>query len=409
MTQVALSPVLNQQMPNPSPASDTSHNACCLARIWGCFINALYSCFRCIGDLLCLRSLASPPLGRTNPQVTEVVRVIIGEQSLQTQTLPVVSQLLKPGFFVEVLNRGGYSLAGKDVIIPPAGVPVKFTPSNDKNFTESLSTLKGTYKINDQQKIEFQFKDRTTEEAINESSSSRIALNFANEHHIGGGPGFHKDEKTSLFVYDAPSARAQEESLAQRSDLLVSLTQLSHTLKADSPSSRFTRGYYTEEFDSRKMAYVSLNHLFAVQEGTDFYQSRYLSEPKAVAFFTSAGKYHGSSANIDCSQSSDVYLDARQRIQTHLLAAAFRAGLSKAEKPDEPVELILGAFGCGAFAPQKNPDSYREMIAGIYKELLPEFHGFFNFVTFAVPTFGSADTSLPAVANHTLFKRVLTS
>jgi uncharacterized protein (TIGR02452 family) len=403
MTQrIIPSPVVNQQTLNPP-----NSNSCCLTRIRLCFIKALYSCFRCIGDLLCLRSLVSSTPSRTNPRVAEVFRGIHPEQSVQPQMLPVVVQLLKPGFFVEVLNRGGYSLAGKDVIIPPAGLPVKFMPANDKNFNESIRSLRETYKINDQHKIAFQFKDRTTEEAINESNSSRIALNFANEKQIGGRPGFHKEEATNLFIYDAPSAKAQEESLSQRTNLLASLTQLSHTLKADSGNSRFSRGCYAEEFDSRKMAYVSLNHLFAVQEGRNFYQSRYLSEPKAVAFITSAGKYYGSSADIDCSQSSDVYLDAKARIKTHLLAAAFRAGISKAEKPDQPVELILGAFGCGAFAPQKNADSYREMIAGIYKELLSEFHGFFDFVTFAVPTFGSADASLPAVANHTIFKRIL--
>lgn len=40
--------------------------------------------------------------------------------------------------------------------------------------------------------------------------------------------------------------------------------------------------------------------------------------------------------------------------------------------------LILGAFGCGAF--QNNP----EVVARAYKEILPEFHGWFKKVHFAV-------------------------
>jgi hypothetical protein len=43
----------------------------------------------------------------------------------------------------------------------------------------------------------------------------------------------------------------------------------------------------------------------------------------------------------------------------------------------------------------------------LYKELLPEFNGFFDITTFAMPAFGKRDPSDPAVANHNVFKRVL--
>jgi hypothetical protein len=47
------------------------------------------------------------------------------------------------------------------------------------------------------------------------------------------------------------------------------------------------------------------------------------------------------------------------------------------------------------------------MIANMYKELLPVFQGFFDLITFAVPTFGNKNPSNAAVANHRIFKAVL--
>lgn len=322
--------------------------------------------------------------------------------------LPVVERELKEGFFVDVLNSGGYSINGKNVIIPPAQKPIKFARAKDKNFEESLNHFKKEYAINDQNKLQFQFKDLTTEQAINESSSLRIALNFANEEHAGGGPGFHKDKESGLFVYDDSSAPAQEESLCQRSDLMASLTQLPHTLKADSPDSKFIRSYYDEKFDSREMAYGSLNHLFGVQINANIYETQFLEQPKPVVFVTSAAKHHGF-GTINCKKGSKVYLDAKQRIETHLLAAALYSKeiLKQDASNPQPVELILGAFGCGAFAPKGNSNEYRKMIADIYLELLPQFNGIFDVVTFAIPTFGETNPSNANVANHNIFKEKL--
>lgn len=326
------------------------------------------------------------------------------QKSPKSSSLPEVTDKIKQGFFIDVLNKNGYLINGKKILIPPAESPQEFTRQG-QSFGEVLETLKVNFKIDDKIKIKFQFKDRSTEQAINESTTYKIALNFANEHHAGGGPGFHKDKDSNLFVYDSPSARAQEESLCQRSNLFASLTQLTHTLKADL-GSNFVRSYYTKEFDSTKMAYISSNHLFAIQSNKGFYESRYLEGAKAVVFITSAAKYYGNSNETDFSKNSNAYKDARQRIETHLLAAASSAGAFKEKKIGQPVELILGAFGCGAFVPQKNPDEYRKMIANIYKELLSEFHGFFDVVTFAVPTFGDKNPLNPAVVNHRIFKEI---
>lgn len=351
------------------------------------------------------------PTNTTNLKVQETFQEkIIPPLSKKEDTKPLkhypdTKKAFTKGFFVEVLNENGYSINGKNIKVPSAGKPQKFSIEN-RTFKECLDTLKNVNKIENHSKLNLIFKDLSTEQAIAESSAFTIALNFANEQVAGGGPGFHKDKNTKLFVYDAPSARAQEESLCQRSNLLASLTQLPHTAKADK-GTHFIRSHYDEVFDSRTMAYASSNHLFATQNPQNFYFSNYLEKPKAVVFITSAAKYHYDTNNSDYSKNTAIYKDAKQRIETHLLAAAASAGAFKKDNPDQPVELILGAFGCGAFAPRLNPDDYRKMIATIYKELLPEFHGFFDRVTFAVPTFGSFDKKNSAVANHDIFKSVL--
>jgi uncharacterized protein (TIGR02452 family) len=316
---------------------------------------------------------------------------------------PIVKEKLMRGFFIDVINSGGYVINDKHVVIPPAQMPIEFN-RDDKSFRDCLNSIKIEHKLNDHRKIEFQIKDLTTEQAINEGSAYKIALNFANEKHAGGGPGFHKAPDTHLFIYDRPSAKAQEESLSQRSDLMASLTQLPHTLKPDSSGSSSIRSFYVKAWDSRKMVYISHNHLFGVQNGPNFYQSRYLEEPKAVTFISSAASNH-EDEEVDCSKNSDAHTDAKQRIETHLLAAALAA--SKRSNQDQPVELILGAFGCGVFAPKNNPNEYRQMIAEIYQELLPELQDFFDVITFAVPTFGKTDPLEPVVNNYKIFESTL--
>lgn len=315
---------------------------------------------------------------------------------------PEVKDVPEGGFFVEVLNASGYTLNGSNISIPPAGMPIKFA-RGDKTVEEELRAIREKIQLDDSASTEQVFKDQSTEEAIHcrEGNFAKIALNFANEHHAGGGPGFHKDPTTGSFVYDSPSAKAQEESICQRSNLFASLTQLPHEIKKDN----MCRSYYKDTFDSRIMAYCSDNHLFAVQNPKGFYDSTYLDRPQAVSFITSAATCYVGQA-IDCSKDSIAYNDATQRIETHLLSAAHKAAVLKTSNPDQPVELILGAFGCGAFVPRVNPDEYRVMIATIYKELLPQYNGIFDRVTFAVPTFGAKDTN-PAFINHKIFKSVL--
>lgn len=293
------------------------------------------------------------------------------------------------GLFVEVLNKRGYVLNGKKVTLPYPETAKKY--DRQGTLEESIKRLRETFK--DTTHFQLKFENLTTEDAIVQSNGFTIALNFANETYAGGNPRFHWDKDKQEFVYDGPSSPAQEESIVQRSTLMASLAPLTDVcLYKDD-----LRSQYKEPFDSRVMAYVSDNHLFAVPDGA-FHSSRYLDKPKAVCFITSAACCYRE-RDAECSKDSEAYKDARARIETHLLAAASRAVASKKERPELPVELILGAFGCGAFVPYKNKTAYRKMIAQIYREVLPSFHGFFDVVTFAVPSFGK-----PNDPNYTIFK-----
>lgn len=317
----------------------------------------------------------------------------------------------KNGLFVAVLNKRGYRLNNKNVTFPKAGKPVEYTSL--ATFDQSLKALQDKYGITGNAQVMNQFIDNTTEEAIAQSTHFPIALNFANPDRPGGSPGFHKDVATGNFVFDHPSARAQEESICQRSTAIPSLIQLPITVaKFPSRDPRLPDMVdytYSNPLQSKTHAYVSDNHLFAVA-GQDFYQSQYLAKPKAMAIVTTAAQPQGQF--VDCNPGSNDYIDTRQRIETHLLAAADKAGEIKTRKISQSVELITGAFGCGVFAPQHNPNEYRQMVAEIYKEILPKFNGFFDVVTFAVPTFGrlnprNPDMRDPSIANHEIFKNVL--
>ena len=316
--------------------------------------------------------------------------------------------------YVEILNNMSYINSSKQPItIPAGGAPTKY----ERTGKRSLKTLRQSYPVNKNSPMTMQFKDLTSEQAIAESKTDLcIALVFANSEHVGGGSGFHRNPNydpntpnSKLYIYDHPPARAQEESIAVRSTLLDSLFQVPHSIDP-----HFGGCFYNEPLDSTKMAYVSDNHLFGTpapcSPTSRFEDSILLPAPKAVTFVTSAAKQH--QGKINCCKNSPAYNNAGFRIGTHLLAAADRAGKLKQTNPGQTVEIVLGAFGCGVFAPD-NATQYSYMIAGIYAELLPRFAGFFDVVTFAVPTFGgmanpkNANMNNPSVANHVIFKDAL--
>lgn len=78
----------------------------------------------------------------------------------------------------------------------------------------------------------------------------------------------------------------------------------------------------------------------------------------------------------------------------------------KKQDAGKPVELILGAFGCGAFAPS-NAKEYATMMAEIYQKELPQFDGFFDEITFAIPKMGRTDPKDSFVRNFNAFNSVI--
>lgn len=311
--------------------------------------------------------------------------------------------------FVNVLNAEGYIYKGKAVKIPAPSKPEKIEMVAD--YETKIAELKEL--MGNKAKPTYQVLDLSTEDAIAVNDGyAKIAINFANEHHAGGGPGIHLDPISEKIVYDCNSAKAQEESLCQHSDLMVSLTKLPHFLKKDL-GSQMVRSFYKEPFDSRKMAYISHNHLFALR-GATFYESEYLEHPMPVCFVTTAAPIlHGKNVLPE-----DQYVqDVRLRIKTHLWASAQAALELNQVEPGAahpylntpltpPNKLILGAFGCGAFAPT-NAKEYAKIVAGLYMEELKKYEGIFDEVIFAVPTFGSTNPNNPAYRNYLAFKEAI--
>lgn len=326
--------------------------------------------------------------------------------------------------FVDVLNAGGYWINKQKATFAPAGAPIKFVRDDALDITESIKALKAKHGITDENKPNPQIHsvNRTTEQAIEGSLHYPIALVFANPYAPGGVPGLYKDA-AGKNVYLHPSAKAQEESACLRSDYFNSVTQIGITPKQEENYFNAqidnnlvrTSNEYTTPLKSTTEANVSDNHLFAIQNPNGiFHESSYLPEPKRVAFVVSAAQNYCDENYIDCRTHGSAYNDARARIETHLLAAADKAATIKAQHPGQSVELIAGAFGCGVYAPKGNSNAYRKMVADIYKELLPEFNGFFDEITFALPTFGnSTDLYLykydPSVANHVIFRDTMKS
>lgn len=314
-----------------------------------------------------------------------------------------------------IINSKKYSVGGFEVQIDKGSKPEKFEATEGRSFEEEVKDLQDNLRVlpkgKQTEKTVVEIKEATTDEAIYAARDrSLIALNFANEHHAGGDPGMCLDSN-GRFQVTAEPAKAQEEALSNQSNLLSSLVQLGTTTGKYGNDPRI-RNKYNEPFDSKTTVYVSNNQLFAIRakkpDGNyDFFQSHFLKSPVEVSFVTSAGAFYRGKS-IAVSKESDAYKDAEARIKTHLLASAHKAMAMRMEQPNKPVELVLGAFGCGAFAPT-NADEYAKMIAAIYKELLPQFNGIFDKVTFAIPTNlgANTDANKKTTANYNAFAEVL--
>lgn len=348
-------------------------------------------------------------------------------------TVPLESMNWRNTFdHVDILNARGYKIKGKKIPLCSPAKPEKVEIDRQGGTTLGVAIKK--LEKSPHKKMTIQVIDATTDEAIANGNSHKIALNFANAEHAGGGPGIYKDHETGKIVYQTRndgfpfgSAFAQEEALVAKSTLMLSLLELG-TL-SDQRDSMKRNFYHDGEknwvIDSTTSAYVSDDQLFAVRAKNEkgdynFYQSQFLEEPVDVSFVTSAAENYGAEKLdenkkcvpniIELTSEERPYCDAQMRIQTHLYAAAKKAVEMRKKDPEKPVKLVLGAFGCGAFAPH-NYQEYAEMIAGIYLQELPKFVGFFDEVIFAIPkNLGTnEDTNRKSTENFNTFFKIFTA
>jgi uncharacterized protein (TIGR02452 family) len=311
---------------------------------------------------------------------------------------------------VNILNNQGYTIDGEPVHLGAPSKPEKIdrdSNESDETFTTTLSMLRDQLPPYIPEDSIFKIKDMTTDQAIITGDQLKIALNFANERMVGGGSGIYKDMTIGKIIWsEVLSAEAQEESLISKSDLFSSLTLLDITAESRNGDKRIRNYYKNDGFNSKNTAYVSDNQLFGVQVGPDFYKTQFLKNPRSVSFVTSAAADYNHLKSIPVDKNSEAYKDATDRIRTHLYAAAKKAVELKNANQGSRVELILGAFGCGAFAPTGNPKEYANMIAQIYKKELTLFEDFFNDITFAIPRLGKTDPKSPFVRNYDVFASV---
>lgn len=166
-----------------------------------------------------------------------------------------------------------------------------------------------------------------------------LVLNFANAIHPGGGV--------------TRGSRAQEEDLCRKSSLFASLT------------SEPAKPYYAYNLsicDPKASDTMLVNPKVAIFRDDDY---SLLDEPVHVAVLTSAAPIYYKRGNI----SEDAYVQMLDhRIQAMLHAANHY----------DYENLILGAWGCGAFG------NDAKLVAALFAKALDEMPGAFRNITFAV-------------------------
>jgi len=185
-----------------------------------------------------------------------------------------------------------------------------------------------------------------------DSGFNPIVLNMASRQNPGGGV--------------LSGAGAQEENLFRRTNLFMSLYQFTHYAneygikksKYNYPINRDTGGIYSGNITvfraSEKNGYRLLNHPFKLS----FVTVPAINRPELVK---KNDQYYLSDSMIE---------PTKEKIRTILrISGKYKHNC-----------LVLGAFGCGAYA---NPPNH---IAKLFKEVLieTEFLGFFKLVVFAI-------------------------
>jgi uncharacterized protein (TIGR02452 family) len=173
------------------------------------------------------------------------------------------------------------------------------------------------------------------------------ALNFANAHHVGGGY--------------LNGATAQEEELCRQYPLLYN--SLNHMLKLKQYPIKPTELIYTENIPRHRTNKISGYEI--------------VTEPTVFCDFITAAAPNFNNKSCSSVTSNDIVV-INETIK-RILNAPVDHGVSI---------LILGAFGCGCFAPVDNvgPEyKYTRQMAKIFVEHIKKYKTNFGCIVFAIP------------------------
>lgn len=269
---------------------------------------------------------------------------------------------------VRILNDGKF----KDIIL-------KY---NSNNLPPVKSILnRGIIKRKCKNKsYKVEVKDETTIQSIERlryyyPNSIISFVNFANENFRGGFSGLGWDDREKKVIYLGDRAKAQEENLIEKSTLFLSLVKIRYP------------------FDSEKRCFLGPVQIFA----TDYTSksSKLISNPINAFMITSASISLRSHTQFNRVKRELILSRIRDRIRCQLLAGQ----KLKEDNPKKKNIIVLGAYGCGAFAPEHWEDydshyKYALAVANIYKEEIEEnFCDVFDQITFATPKFKSLENS----------------
>ncbi len=206
-----------------------------------------------------------------------------------------------------------------------------------------------------------EFLESTTNQAVvtylKENPNYKIAvLNFANSHHAGGGY--------------LNGAMAQEEELCRTSPYLFASLNLAQ--KRDKMYAR-----WGDKWDSQLL--YTPNVLFIrgdSRQTKNGYDMLDIKDQFRVGVITAAGPNLGHITNPNQVPSSSKYVDLIKTIHE----APFMAN-------DKTDILIVGALGCGAFAPSDEVfGEYNKFVAKCFKVALSQIGGRYKKICFAIPS-----------------------
>ena len=277
-------------------------------------------------------------------------------------------------------------------------------PHDSGQLSVMLSTLNLMRVSPNTQRHRIELMNCTTNQAMEHYTSQGMkvaALNFANANTAGGGI-----ELGSI---------AQEEALCRTSPMLYNSLKKFATPVLDTRHNiiRYKYNGWGEPNWDKHVIY-SPKITFRRHDNTKKYNI--LNQPYEAAIITAAAPNMGKIDNFDIRHHSVPKLgeDIRRVIQHIYYAPISSKSLIETGKTfgetwkpfrprnssefSTPNVLILGAWGCGAFAPKRNKTAYVEFMAKQFVELLKSVNKKYDIICFAIMNDGKPD------GNYNVFK-----